>query len=226
MGTRPNESKKWECRTIDSRGPNFRIDVCNPEMGANGSDVYKIYAVTDNKDVSLTSLSQGGTYSLHNDKSIEICAGMTNTDGDIDIQIASMKGDITITAMKNGKVRIKGANIQIQADEDIDIKAGRNISLNAASQLTLKGTKVQATGLHGNLIDATMGNFTARIFEPSGIGLDLLASGGPIPGTELASAFSSVSNTLGISLPIPSGIVQGFGSPITNIASNAIGKFF
>ena len=62
MGTRPNEN--WEARTIDSRSPKFRIDVANPEMGAEGADVYKIYAVTDNKDVNLCSLSEGGKYKM------------------------------------------------------------------------------------------------------------------------------------------------------------------
>ena len=86
MGTRPNEN--WEARTIDSRSPKFRIDVANPEMGAEGADVYKIYAVTDNKDVNLCSLSEGGKYKIHNDKSLEIVAGMTNTEGAVDIVIA------------------------------------------------------------------------------------------------------------------------------------------
>ena len=129
MGTRPNEN--WEARTIDSRSPKFRIDVANPEMGAEGADVYKIYAVTDNNDVNLCSLSEGGKYKIHNDKSIEIVAGMTNTEGGVDIVIAGMKGDVLITAMRDGQVKIKGANIVLQADEDIDLIAGRNINIKA-----------------------------------------------------------------------------------------------
>ena len=42
-----------ECRTIDTRGPSFRIDVCNPQMGSDGTNVYMMYSVTDNKDVNL-----------------------------------------------------------------------------------------------------------------------------------------------------------------------------
>lgn len=188
MGTRPNEN--WEGRTIDSRSPKFRIDVANPEMGAEGADVYKIYAVTDNNDVNLCSLSEGGKYKIHNDKSIEIVAGMTNTEGGVDIVISGMKGDVIITAMKDGQVKIKGANIVLQADEDIDLIAGRNININGKAKVMLKGNKVQADGLMGNLVESTSGSFIMRIFEGGSsmfpgdakIGMDYLKSAGAIAG--------------------------------------------
>ena len=188
MGTRPNEN--WEARTIDSRSPKFRIDVANPEMGAEGADVYKIYAVTDNNDVNLCSLSEGGKYKIHNDKSIEIVAGMTNTEGGVDIVISGMKGDVIITAMKDGQVKIKGANIVLQADEDIDLIAGRNININGKAKVLLKGNKVHADGLMGNLVESTSGSFIMRIFEGGSsifpgdakIGMDFLQSAGAIAG--------------------------------------------
>ena len=188
MGTRPNEN--WEGRTIDSRSPKFRIDVANPEMGAEGADVYKIYAVTDNNDVNLCSLSEGGKYKIHNDKSIEIVAGMTNTEGGVDIVISGMKGDVIITAMKDGQVKIKGANIVLQADEDIDLIAGRNININGKAKVLLKGNKVHADGLMGNLVESTSGSFIMRIFEGGSsmfpgdakIGMDFLQSAGAIAG--------------------------------------------
>lgn len=188
MGTRPNEN--WEGRTIDSRSPKFRIDVANPEMGAEGADVYKIYAVTDNEDVNLCTLSEGGKYKIHNDKSIEIVAGMTNTEGGVDIVIAGMKGDVLITAMRDGQVKIKGANIVLQADEDIDLIAGRNININGKAKVLLKGNKVHADGLMGNLVESTSGSFIMRIFEGGSsmfpgdakIGMDFLQSAGAIAG--------------------------------------------
>jgi len=204
MGTRPNEN--WEPRTIDSRSPKFRIDVANPEMGGEGSDVYKIYAVTDNKDVNLCALSEGGKYKIHNDKSVEIVAGMTNTEGGVDIVIAGMKGDVIITAMRDGQVKIKGANIAIQADEDIDLIAGRNININGKAKVLLKGNKVHADGLMGNLVESTSGSFVMRIFEGAGIlpddakvGMDYLSSVGAI---------------------------AGIGNPSIGLAANVLGSFF
>ena len=212
MATRPNEN--WEARTIDSRSPKFRIDVANPEMGAEGADVYKIYAVTDDKDVNLCSLSEGGKYKIHNDKSIEIVAGMNNTEGGVDIVIAGMKGDVLITAMRDGQVKIKGANIVLQADEDIDLIAGRNINVNGKAKVLLKGNKVQADGLIGNLVESTSGSFLMRIFEGDGIlpddakvGMDYLAS------SEVTDALGGVK------------AIAGIGNPSIGLAANVLGSF-
>lgn len=208
MGTRPNEN--WEARTIDSRSPKFRIDVANPEMGAEGADVYKIYAVTDNKDVNLCSLSEGGKYKIHNDKSLEIVAGMTNTEGAVDIVIAGMKGDVVITAMRDGQVKIKGANIVLQADEDIDLIAGRNINVNGKAKVLLKGNKVQADGLIGNLVEQTSGSFVMRVFTGvagGAVGLDYLAG-----GEQLVKALGKSA-------------IAGIGNPSLGLASNVLGKF-
>ena len=48
MAEKPNQN--WEQRVVDSRGPKFRLDVNNPQMGADGANVYLMYAVTDNKE--------------------------------------------------------------------------------------------------------------------------------------------------------------------------------
>ena len=210
MSRRPNEN--WEARTIDSRSPKFRIDVANPEMGAEGSDVYKIYAVTDNKDVNLCSLSESGKYKIHNDKSVEIVAGMNNAEGGVDIVIAGMKGDVVITAMKDGQVKIKGANIVLQADEDIDLIAGRNINVNGKAKVLLKGNKLQADGLIGNLVEATSGSFLMRVFE------NVTPGGGNPVGVDYLSGQQIVKD-LGVTA------VAGIGNPSIGLAANVLGKF-
>ena len=55
-------------RQLISFNPNFRIDTANPQMGQSGTDVYKIYGVTDSGDnQSSISLSSGGLFSIYND---------------------------------------------------------------------------------------------------------------------------------------------------------------
>lgn len=200
MAERSNQN--WESRDIFSLGPKFRIDVNNPQMGSNGTDVYMLYGVTDNKDVAIAGLTEGGTYKIYNDRSIELIAGSKGTEGGVDIVIAGMSGDVTITAMKNGQVRIKGANVMIQADEDVDIKAGRNINLSASSgRILLKSNKADCNALVGNLAEATTGSFIQQIFsktQPAGaIGLDFLT---------------------GV------GAVAGIGGPLPNVVANVAGK--
>ncbi len=172
MAEKPNQN--WERRVIDSRGPKYRLDVNNPQMGADGPNTYLQYAVTDNKDKQFSALSESGVYRLHNERTIEVVAGSKNSASDVGVKISSVEGDITITVMGNGQVKISGGSVIVQADEDIDLKSGRNITLNAASTITLNGIKVQAKGLIGNLIEKTVGSFIQRVFQPTYVGQDYL----------------------------------------------------
>ncbi len=165
----------WEARDILSIGPKYRIDISNPQMGCNGPDTYNMYSTNDSKDVTISALSEGGLYRIHNDRSIEIVAGEKNEGNGIDIVISGKNGDVTITAEKNGKIRIKGQNVMIEADEDVDIKAGRNINLNSGSgRILLKANKVDANGLTGNVIEAVGGGFGVSVFSGSFVGGDII----------------------------------------------------
>ena len=171
MAEKPNQN--WEQRVVDSRGPKFRLDVNNPQMGADGSNVYLMYAVTDNKDKQFSALSESGTYRLHNERTIEVVSGSKNSPSDVGVKISSVKGDITITVVKNGSVRISGNSVTIQADQDIDLKAGRNITLTEGSRLLLRVLKAQANALLGNLVHNGV-TWLERIIKPTMIGSDYL----------------------------------------------------
>ena len=173
MAERSNQN--WEQRVVDSRGPKFRLDVNNPQMGADGSNVYLMYAVTDNKDKQFSALSESGTYRLHNERTIEVVSGSKNSPSDVGVKISSVKGDITITVVKNGSVRISGNSVSIQAAQDIDLKAGRNITLSAGSGVLLRGLKAQANALLGNLVH-NGGSWLERILKPTMVGSDYLSN--------------------------------------------------
>ena len=184
MAERPFDKQNWQNRSITSFGPKFRLDMNNPTMGLNGTDVYNLYAVTDNNDVCLTGLTEGGTYHIYNDRSIEIIAGQKSESNGVDIIITGRNGDICITAEKNGRVRIRAQNIMIDADEDVDIKAGRNITLDSGSgRVLLKGNKLDASGLTGNLIPEGT-SFGELVFANTYVGIDIIRSAfsGPASG--------------------------------------------
>jgi hypothetical protein len=181
MAERPNQN--WERRDYTKWGYKYGLDINNPQMNGDGPAVYQWYGFTDNKDVNLSLYSESGMYSVLNDRSIEICAGGKNSPGEIDIQIAAKNGDITLTCMENGNIRIKGANIMIQADDDIDLLAGRNISLKAKNgAVKLDGQSVDVNGLAGNLVESTVGSFVQRVTADSFIGLDVLKTVGAVTG--------------------------------------------
>jgi hypothetical protein len=89
MATRPNQN--WEARQLDSRGPQFRIDVNNPQMGFNGIDLYQIYSFNNNQDVNLAGFTEGGMYRIYSDRNVEIVSGSkSDEEGSIDVNIVGL----------------------------------------------------------------------------------------------------------------------------------------
>lgn len=169
-------NKNLHKRQLISFNPNFRIDTANPQMGLTGTDVYKIYGVTDSGDnQSSISLSSGGLFSIYNDHTIQISGGTNNDKGREDVVIIGNSGNVSISA--DGTVRIYATNIMLEAEQDVHIKAGRNINMKAGSgRIMIDGQKVDVKGTSGNLISLLGKDFTKQIFEGSFIGIDLIDS--------------------------------------------------
>lgn len=188
MAERPQNFFK---RQLISFNSNFRIDTANPQMGISGSDVYKIYGVTDDgSNQSHISLSSSGVMSIHNDKKFEIVAGEKSGEKEDVILITTKNGNLCITA-DDGILRIRAENIMIEADEDIQMKAGRNIDLNSGSgRIMLNANKIDYTGSLGNFIRGMGEGFTDKVFDGSFVGSDVVSAAfdsttGPISNTIL-----------------------------------------
>lgn len=161
-------------RQLISFNPNFRIDTANPQMGLSGTDVYKIYGVTDKGDnQSSISLSSGGLFSVYNDHTIQISGGSKNEEGREDVVIIGNNGNVSISA--NGMIRLYATNIMVEAEEDIHFKAGRNVIMKSgAGRILIDGEKVDIKGTSGNM-PALLGiDFTKRVFEGSFVGIDFI----------------------------------------------------
>ena len=190
MAERPFDKQNWQGRSLTSFGPKFRIDMNNPQMGCNGTEVYNLYAVTNNNDVCLTGLAEGGNYRIYNDRSIEIIAGQKSESNGVDIIISGRNGDVCITAEKNGRVRIRAQNIMIDADEDVDIKAGRNITL-GSGRILLKANKADCDALTGNLAPKNT-NWGAQVFAGTFVGSDVLDTAFNIADVFVDSGFTGI----------------------------------
>jgi hypothetical protein len=151
MAERPFDKQNWQRRKSKSFSPHFRIDTGNPQMGLNGTSVYDLYAVTDEKMTSSVGMQFGGLYHIYNDQSIEIIAGQKSSSTGVDIVITGKNGDIWITAEKNGQVRIRGANVVVDADENLTLKAGNNVKIEAGNKIDLKSNIANCDALAGNL---------------------------------------------------------------------------
>ena len=163
----------YEARDYISVGPKFRITTNDPLMGGDGTSVYQMYAYTNDNDVHLQTFTETGSYKILNDKGTEIVAGNTGSEGNVDICLTGMGGDICITAMSNGTVKIKGKTIMIEAVEDLDMKAGRNINLVSGSgRIIQKANKIDQVALTGNAILDTFGK---RAFSLSPVGNEYIS---------------------------------------------------
>ena len=131
MAERPEDQQNWQLRQYDSFGPHFRIDTGNPQMGLNGTVVYDLIGSGKDNNTSIVGMSDCGIYHMYNDQCIEIMGGNNVDGGGVCVNIAGTKGDVWITAMSNGDVKITGTNILIDASKNVEIQAGSNFSVRA-----------------------------------------------------------------------------------------------
>ena len=238
-------AKTTQNRCLESLGPNCRIDVGNPQMGQNGSDVFNIHSNTQNGDKCVIGQSEGGITHIYGDRTIEIIGGEHNPEGSVDVFITGLKGTIVINALENGDVCVKGRNINLQAKEDINITAGNNITIQAKNTLYLgpgkKGyCKFTETTKKPNW-HAICG-YQENLLGRAGLGLRAeslfnvaaAAAAGGIGGPLASAAVSAVSQAGGSALSsLPSGGVVSAatgaisaatgGGGLGDIASSALG---
>ena len=149
-----DRKQNWNERFFKSFGPRFRIDVANPIMGLGGSDVFRMYGATKQGNKFSLGMNESGRVEMNSDVSIDIIAGQKNDAKSTDIFIHSRSGTIDINVAQNGKVRIRGNNVEIDASESITMNA-RSIRLEGSDEISLQAPKVWSRGRKGNLVPKT-----------------------------------------------------------------------
>jgi uncharacterized protein (DUF2345 family) len=174
MAERQNQN--WYQRFVESYGPNFRIDINNPQMGYGGTNVYDIYGVTDKAEKSSISLDNTGKLKIYSDRSLELVAGERNSqDGaeGVDIFLHTRSGDVVVTAEKNGNIRISGKNIVLNADNNLDLIAGNELNITSTNTMNMNSNCVDIKGQCGSAVPIEL-QWGPRIFEGSFVGLDFI----------------------------------------------------
>ena len=163
------ENQNWQKRQYDSYGPHFRIETANPELGVCGNVAYNLYGYADSGDTSNLGLKGNGQFDIFADQCITIDGGAKVEGGGVCVNIIGSRGDIAITAMDNGDVRIKGRNIIIDADENIEMLAGGKVSIDSAEieAVNQNTTRINAkrTFISGKSID--IGGSTGVVLKTS-----------------------------------------------------------
>ena len=182
--------QNWNERFLKSFGPRFRIDVANPIMGFGGTDVFRMYGNTKKGDKFSFGMNESGTVELNADQRIDIIAGAKNESRSTDIVIHSRSGTIDINVAQNGKVKIRGNNIELDAAESITFNA-RSIRMEGADEISLQAPKVWSRGKKGNLVPKTwMQSITAGSF----IGADSIGGFLEKGLVEAAGVFDSIND--------------------------------
>lgn len=172
---KPADKQKWAARKYISLGPHFRIDADNPQFGERGKLSYLLYSYNDDEDKHAEFLSADGTWSLFNDRSIEIVAGAKNEEEQgQDVTIVAKTGELVIQADGNGAVRIKGPSVFIEATEDLDLMAGRNINITSKDKIVLTSNQMDMAATSGNVAKGLAIDLVSQAFSGSFVGADVL----------------------------------------------------
>ena len=73
-----------------------------------------------------------GQFQIFADQCITVAGGANVDGGGVCVNIVGTKGDVAIIADENGDVRIKGRNIILDADENIEIATGGKVNIDSA----------------------------------------------------------------------------------------------
>ena len=145
------EKNNWEGRQYDSFGPHFRIDSGNPQLGYNGAVVYDLLGSGADGNTSTVGMTQGGLYHMYNDQCIEIIGGNKVDGGGVCVNITGANGDVTITAMSSGDVKVTGQNIILDADKNVEINAGGDFRVTANNTVNMVSTNMYLTAPYGQI---------------------------------------------------------------------------
>lgn len=167
------ENQNWYLREVHSYNPKVRVDICNPSFGYLGASNYFLYTVSDKQLKSSLDFTDCGKTLLNSDDSIEICAGERSGDKSENIFVHARRGNICLTADRNGNVRISGANVVVNSNSDIEYVTGGDFIVDA-DNIRLQGNSFTTDGLTGNLVPFNQ-QFLTQVFAKSFVGGDLIA---------------------------------------------------
>jgi|TARA_B100001540_G_scaffold103213_1_gene93119 hypothetical protein len=155
-----------EGRLIESDGPSVQRTSNDNTVGGQGSNIRSERILTQDDNIVVVKTTEDGTHTILSDRTIQIAAGGKGKEGDIDVTISSKNGDLALTCQNNGIVRIKGASIMLESDEDITISSGRNLNLKGKEAVNLDGVSIDMKGLKGNLVEKIGSSFFQQVTGP------------------------------------------------------------
>ena len=224
MATRPEDLQNWSVWDFDEN-PVYKFQTGNPTYGYGGGTIFSQQMESNDQTAAIT-LTEDGQLNFFNDDTITIAGGITKTSGEC-VNIVGKNGGVTITAMKNGTVKIKGRNILIDADENINIMSKKNVTIGGKSSIFFDTPNLATNALTGNLAprDVTLGGIAFRGTKVGGNAISNAFTGGQLES--LTSSLQAQAPALkDIAGNIDTGAISDQLSSIdTSGLSNALSNF-
>ena len=209
MSTRPEELQNWSLWDFDEK-PNFKFTTGNPTYGFGGGTIFS-QQMEQNNQTGHWGMTEDGQMNLFNDATITISGGNEMEGGEC-VNIVGANGSVSITAMNNGDIKIKGTNIIIDADQNINIMSKKNVTISGKSSIFFDTPNLATNALTGNLAprDVTFGGLVFRGTKVGGNAISDAFTGGKL---------ETVSNNLKKELP---SIKDKMGDITGNIDTDAL----
>lgn len=188
MSTRPEDLQNWSLWDFDEK-PNFKFQTGNPTYGFGGGTVFS-QQMEQNNQTGHFGMTEDGQMNLFNDDTISISGGNTK-DGGTCVNIVGKNGDVSITAMKDGNILIKGSNITIDADENINILSSKNVRIKGSSSIFFDTPNLNTNAMTGNLAPRNV-TFGGLVFRGTKVGQGAISNA--FTGGDIGSVASELSS--------------------------------
>ena len=188
MANRPEDLQNWSLWDFDEK-PNFKFQTGNPTYGFGGGTVFS-QQMEQNNQTGHFGMTEDGQMNLFNDDTISISGGNTK-DGGTCVNIVGKNGDVSITAMKDGNILIKGSNITIDADENINILSSKNVRIKGSSSIFFDTPNLNTNAMTGNLAPRNV-TFGGLVFRGTKVGQGAISNA--FTGGDIGSVASELSS--------------------------------
>ena len=188
MANRPEDLQNWSLWDFDEK-PNFKFQTGNPTYGFGGGTVFS-QQMEQNNQTGHFGMTEDGQMNLFNDDTISISGGNTK-DGGTCVNIVGKNGDVSITAMKDGNILIKGSSITIDADQDINILSSKNVRIKGSSSIFFDTPNLNTNAMTGNLAPRNV-TFGGLVFRGKKVGQCAISNA--FKGGDIGSVASKLSS--------------------------------
>ena len=170
--SRPQDLQNWALRNYEALGPHCRFDTGNPEYGYGGGTIWALIGEKNNT-TSYVGVTEDGQFNLFNDGCVSLTGGVTKNGGAC-VNIVGKGGDVTITALKNGDVKIKGNKIHLDADSFLKLESKGNVVMKGNS-IFFDTPNLNTNAMTGNLAPRNV-TFGGLVFRGTKVGSDVIQS--------------------------------------------------